>query len=100
MQKKTMLLISFALAAILVVGQTGFAAESDPGNGGMMNGNGMGDMMKMMQNENMGKMMDAMNTPEGEAMMESCSTFLESYGEKDQQEADVENSSLESDSSA
>lgn len=81
MQKKTMLLVSFALAAILVVGQVGFAAEgnNDGGRGGMMNGNGMSGMMNMMENANMGKMMDALNSPEGQAMMESCGNFMESY---------------------
>lgn len=99
MQKKTMLLVSFALAAILVVGQVGFAAETENKGGGMMNGNGMGGMMNMMENENMGKMMEAMNSPEGEAMMESCSNFMETYDDEDQ-EADEENTSLQSDQSA
>jgi hypothetical protein len=83
MQKKTMLLVSFALATVLVVGQVGFAAkaDNDAGKGGMMNGNGMSGMMNMMENENMGKMMDAMNSPEGQAMMESCGNFMESYGD-------------------
>jgi hypothetical protein len=81
MKKKALLLVSFALATVLVVGQAGIAAESDEKspNQGMMNGNGMSGMMNMMQNENMGKMMDAMNSPEGQEMMNSCSNFMESY---------------------
>jgi hypothetical protein len=79
MKKKMLLLVSFALAAVLVVGQIGFAAE--PGNsngmgmGSMMNGNGMN---KMMENGSMNKMMDAMNSSEGQAMMDSCGSFMES----------------------
>jgi len=84
MQKKTLLLISFALAAILVVGQVGFAAEPKDNNQGannMMNGNGSG-MMNMMQNENTNKMMDGMNSPEGQQMIDSCGNFMDSYGSK------------------
>jgi len=83
MQKKALLLISFALAAVLVVGQVGFAAEPKDNNqgDGMMNGNGSG-MMNMMQNENMNKMMGAMNSPEGQQMINSCGNFMDSYGSK------------------
>lgn len=76
MQKKMMLIVSFALAAVLVVGQVGFAAESD-------NSRGMGNMMNGMENGNMGKMMEAMNSPEGEAMMNECGNFMDSYENKD-----------------
>lgn len=82
MQKKTMLLVSFALAAVLVVGQVGFATEPDNNGGGMgsiMNGNGMSRMMNMTDNENMDKMKGAINSPEGQAMIESCGNFMESY---------------------
>jgi hypothetical protein len=82
MQKKALLLVSFALAAVLVVGQVGFAAEPDnsKGMGNMMNGNGMSEMM---DNGSMNKMMDAMNSPEGQAMMDSCGSFMESYDDGD-----------------
>lgn len=94
MRKKSMLLVSFALAAVLVVGQVGYAAEADKGDGqGTMNENGMSGMMNMMENENtgkmmenegMGKMMDAMSSPEGQAMMESCGNSMESYGDENE----------------
>jgi hypothetical protein len=82
MQKKALLLVSFALAAVLVVGQVGFAAESDNfnGMGNMMNGNGMSEMM---DNGSMNKMMGAMNSPEGQEMVESCGNFMESYDDGD-----------------
>jgi hypothetical protein len=78
----TLLLVSFALAAVLVVGQIGLAAESDhsKGMGSMMNGN---EMSEMMENGGMSKMMDAMNSPEGQAMMDSCGSFMESYDDGD-----------------
>jgi hypothetical protein len=76
--KKTLLMVPFALAAVLVVGQAVMAAE--PNNDGMMNGNGM---MQMMNNEGMQKMMGAMNTPEGQEMMNACSKFMDSYGEEE-----------------
>lgn len=98
MRKKTMLLVSFALAAVLIVGQVGFSAESERegSKGGMMNGNGM---MNMMENENMDNMMDSMNSPEGEAMTESCGNFMESYdGTED--EADVKNTNVKSEERA
>lgn len=72
--KKTLLMVSFALAAVLVVGQGVFAAND--------NNNGMSGMTQMMGNENMQKMMSAMNSPEGQEMMSACSTFMESYGDK------------------
>lgn len=87
MKKKSMLLVSFALTAILVISQVGFAAESDKEDGGMMN---------MMENENMGKMMEAMNSPKGKTMMESCGNYMETYGDEDQ-DADVENTSFQND---
>jgi hypothetical protein len=87
MKKKLMLLSSFALATVLVVGQMSFAAGSDDSNqgmGNMMNGNGMSGMM---QNENMGNMMNAMNSPEGQEMMNACGGFMDSYGD-DETEAE------------
>jgi hypothetical protein len=89
--KKTMLLVSFALATVLVVGQTGFASESD-NNGGMMNmmeNGSMNGMMKMMENGNMNKMMEAMNSPEGQEMMNACSKFMESNGDEDNADTDA-----------
>ncbi|MCL7747303.1 MULTISPECIES: hypothetical protein [Bacillaceae] len=75
MRKKTkMLLFSFGLSSVLVVGTMGFSgvsqANEDHGMMNMMNGNGM---MNMMQ---------GMNSLEGEEMMEACSNFMESYGNK------------------
>ena len=64
--------ISFALAAILVVGQAVFSAPGNTDNsnyiGNMMNGNGNG-MMSMMNEEGMGKMIDFMAFPEGQEMV-------------------------------
>lgn len=76
MRKKSLLIVSFALAAVLVIGQVGFAAESD-------NSRGMGGMMNMMENGNMGKMMEAMNSPEGEAMMNECGNYMDTHGNKE-----------------
>ena len=109
--KKGSFIFSFALAALLVVGQAAFAegAENNgvgfsangnnmmgnmDGNGmmNMMNGNGMMNMMngngmtKMMENGNMSSMMNAMNSPQGEKMIEACGDFMES------QEGNVEKS--------
>lgn len=72
MQKKMLLVISFALATILVVGQVGFAAvpkDNSQGMGNMMNGNGSG----------MNNMMNALNSPEGQQMIDSCGSFMDSY---------------------
>jgi hypothetical protein len=74
--RKTLLITSFALAAVLVVGQSVMASEPSGTQG-------MGGMMQMMENEGMQKMMGAMNTPEGQEMMKSCSNFMESYGDKE-----------------
>lgn len=75
MQRKTkMLLFSFGLSAVLVVGTMGFSGTSEANeNGGMMN---------MMNGNGMMNMMEAMNSPEGQEMMESCGTFMSSYGDK------------------
>lgn len=82
--KKLMLIMSFALAAVLVVGGVAYAHSSDGSGGvGMMNGNGMSNMMDNMMGEGMGDMMEAMNSPEGQAMMEACHNFMSSYGEDD-----------------
>jgi hypothetical protein len=90
MQTKTKLGLSFALAAVLVVGQVGFASEDDH-QGGMMSGNGMSGMMQMMENENMGKMMDAVNSPEGQKMLNACGDVMESYedDEKETEKSDL-----------
>lgn len=84
--KKTLLMVSFALATILVVGQGVFAANDNNSTNGnmsnMMNENGISGMTQMMGSENMRKMMSAMNSPEGQEMMSACSTFMESYGDK------------------
>lgn len=77
--KKVPFAISVTLASFLVVGSTGFAAESD-GNGNMINGNGM---MSMMENSNMSNMMNAMDSPEGQKMMQACEDVMKSYGDED-----------------
>ncbi|MDC3418642.1 hypothetical protein [Aquibacillus salsiterrae] len=74
--KKVPFVLSFATAALLVVGTTTFAEEDSSGMGNMMNGNGM---TNMMENGNMSNMMEAMNSPEGQEMMNSCSNFMSSY---------------------
>jgi hypothetical protein len=86
MQKKRLLIISFTLAAVFVMGPLAFsvgATEDNGGMGNMMNGNGM---MNMMENGNMGKMMEAMNSEAGQEMMNSCSNFMSSYDETEDEE--------------
>ncbi|MFC4324242.1 hypothetical protein [Litchfieldia salsa] len=65
MKKKIAFVSSFALAALLVIGEFTYAEQSD-GMMNMMNGNGMS------------KMMEAMNSPEGQEMMKVCGEFMES----------------------
>ncbi|WP_227935942.1 hypothetical protein [Alkalihalobacillus deserti] len=82
MQKKsTMLIFSFALSTLFVVGTLGFSptSEANENNGGMMN---------MMNGNGMMNMMEAMNSPEGQEMMGNCSEFMSSYEEEDK-EADL-----------
>lgn len=85
--KKLMLLMSFILAAFLVIGGTAFASpsEGDTGRGmvnGMMNGNGDG-MMNMINGNGMSNMMEAMNSPEGQEMIDGCQDFMSSYDDSD-----------------
>jgi hypothetical protein len=72
MRKKTkMLLFSFGLSSLLVLGTMGFLGISQANKErGMMNSIGM---MNMMQ---------GMNSLDGEELMEVCSNFMESYGNK------------------
>jgi hypothetical protein len=93
MQKKRLLIISFTLAAVLVVGPLAFSVGATEDNGGMgnmmggmMNGNGMNGMMNMMDNGNMGQMMEAIDSPEGQAMIEGCGNFMSSYDETEEAE--------------
>ncbi|WP_199622543.1 hypothetical protein [Paenibacillus alkalitolerans] len=83
--RKTMLIATFVLAALVIAGQQVFAAQSDgpQGMGNMMSENGMNGMMQMMENKGMQKMMDAMDSPEGKQMMNSCSKFMESYEDQE-----------------
>lgn len=76
--KKVPFVLSFAFAALIVVGSTAFAQEGGSNNrmGNMMDGNGMANMM---ENGNMANMMDVMNSPEGEKMMNACGDFMDSY---------------------
>lgn len=69
MKKKIAFVSSFALAALLVVGQFTYAENPDKGMGNMMNGNGMMNMM------------EAMNSPEGQKMMKACGEVMESTNE-------------------
>ncbi|MCM3164084.1 MULTISPECIES: hypothetical protein [Bacillaceae] len=73
MKKKIAFVSSFALAALLVVGQFTYAEEPEKGMGNMMNGNGNGMM----------NMMEAMNSPEGQKMMTACGDFMESYDDQE-----------------
>ncbi|RKL69231.1 hypothetical protein CR203_04150 [Salipaludibacillus neizhouensis] len=68
LNKKLMLLMSFVLAAFLVIGGTAFASPIE-GNGmmNMINGNGMSNMM------------EAMNSPQGQEMIDGCQDFMSSY---------------------
>lgn len=67
MKKKLPLVLSFALAALIVVGQASLAQGSDDNNRtvNMMNGDGMTTMMKK---GNMSEMMNA------------CIDFMQSFG--------------------
>lgn len=81
--KKETIDLSFTLAAILVMGPLAFstgATEDNGGIGSMISGNGINGMMNM-GNGSMGKMMEAMNSPQGQEMINSCSNFMSSYGE-------------------
>ncbi|MCM3763261.1 hypothetical protein M3212_21365 [Alkalihalobacillus oceani] len=70
-EKTKMLLFSFGLSSVLVVGTMGFSGISQANeNHGMMN----------MMNGDMMNMMEGMNSLEGENMMEACNNFMESYG--------------------
>ncbi|UYG98094.1 hypothetical protein [Cytobacillus firmus] len=71
MKKKIAFVSSFALAALLVVGQFTYAEKPENNMNNMMNGNGMMNMM------------EAMNSPEGQKMMKACGEFMESYNEKE-----------------
>lgn len=81
-KKSTMLIFSFALSTLLVVGTLGFSptSQANENSGGMMN------MMNMMNGNGIMHMMEAMNSPEGQEMMESCSEFMTSY---EDEEADL-----------
>ncbi|RBP86197.1 hypothetical protein DFO70_1303 [Cytobacillus firmus] len=69
MKKKIVLVLSFALSSILVVGQFALADKPDS----MMSGNGNGMM----------NMMEAMDSPEGQKMMKACGNFMDSYNSKE-----------------
>lgn len=73
MKKKLPFVLSFTLAAFIVVGQVGFAHGSDDDKraGHMMNGNGMTDMMEE------GSMTK---------MMQSCTNFMQSFGDDQSKE--------------
>jgi hypothetical protein len=69
LKKKIAFVSSFALAALLVVGQFTYAEKPENNMDNMMNGNGMMNMM------------EAMNSPEGQKMMTACGEFMESYND-------------------
>ncbi|MCY9659514.1 hypothetical protein P5G65_23700 [Paenibacillus chondroitinus] len=75
MKKKTIFIASFALLAVLAVGQIGFAAGTKDKDGQDNTSKGM---YEMMQNGNMDKMMQSMHSPEGEKMMKACDEFMDS----------------------
>lgn len=64
MKKKIAFVSSFALAALLVVGQFTYAEKPDT-------------MMNMMNGNGMMNMMEAMNSPEGQKMMKACGELME-----------------------
>lgn len=85
--KKKMLIISFALSSLIVVGGTAFASPSEGSTSmgmmsGMMNGNGDG-MMNMMNGNGMSNMMEAINSPEGQEMIDGCQDFISSYDDSE-----------------
>ncbi|MCP8616350.1 hypothetical protein [Salirhabdus salicampi] len=76
--KKFPFALSFATAALLVVGTTAFAHEdSNSGMDNMMNSSNGNGMMNMMENGNMSNMMEAMNSPEGQKMLDACNKFMD-----------------------
>ena len=71
MKRKLPFVLSFALAALIVVGQTSFADGSDNNNEvANINGNSTPNVMhdEMMNNSNMSN------------MMEACMNFMQSFG--------------------
>ncbi|MFB4165676.1 hypothetical protein ACE1TI_18215 [Alteribacillus sp. JSM 102045] len=84
MKKKLPLVMTIGLAALIAIGQSGLAEESENNQmGNMMNGNGI---MSMMDNVNISKMMNAMNSPEGKNMIDACGDYMESFGEEEREE--------------
>ncbi|WP_166240128.1 hypothetical protein [Paenibacillus turpanensis] len=80
--KKTMLMATFTLAAVLIAGQSVLAAESNAIESQPKEMETSG-IMNPMDNPGMQKMMNAMNTPEGQEMMKSCSTFMDKYAQEE-----------------
>ncbi|WP_163539784.1 hypothetical protein [Gracilibacillus sp. YIM 98692] len=72
--KKIPFALSFATAALFVIGSAAFAHEDTESNGmgNMMNSHNGNGMMNMMENGNMSNMMK-------EEMMDDCSRFMDSY---------------------
>ena len=84
--KKAPFILSFALSTLLVVGTTGLASGLDSGSAGkMMNANENG-MTNMMEQGNMSNMMNAMNSPEGQEMMSTCASFMETVDDEQETE--------------
>lgn len=83
MQKKSLLMISFTLAVVIVLGPMAFSIDAKENNNGMMGQDGMMSGESSSMNSMM-KMMNAMSTPEGEKMMEACSNFMSSYNEQEE----------------
>lgn len=69
MKKKIAFVSSFAVAALLVVGQFTYAEKSENNMGNMMYSDGMMNMM------------DTMNSSEGQKIMNACGEFMKSYNE-------------------
>lgn len=106
MRKTWMLVSSIAVSAAIVLAPTAYAAVNNSNTtgtttqqtastkdnssgsgeiGNMMNGNGTANMMNnkgmsnVMGSGTVQKMMGAMGSPEGQKMVNDCSSFLNSY---------------------
>lgn len=79
---KKAIITLFSTALLFIVGQVVLAHGDEHAGDGMsemMQMMDQTDMQNMMNDANMNNMMDAMNSPEGKAMVEACHNFMESY---------------------
>jgi hypothetical protein len=70
MKMKIILVSSFSLASLLIVGQLVYAEKPD-------------NIMNMMNDNVLKKMNEAMNSPEGQKMVKACGNFMESNNNGD-----------------